>query len=158
MSESKSPGRWDDRLDVHNTNINEAAAREGRCGTVHLPTGWMCQLPALHDGACQLTFPDPALPALPGARGQVLVGAPPSPLAGAAMPEVHCTLNPGPISFRIRSSDSVSGELPGLVSSAGSSSRKDLERSPHPLCFEREAYVVYVYADRRVVASCPRPP
>lgn len=89
MNKSKSPGRWGDRLDVHNTNINEAAARGGRCGTVHLPTGRMCQLPALHDGACQLTFPDPAIPALPGTRGRAPVGAPPSPLAGAAMPEVH---------------------------------------------------------------------
>ena len=89
MNESKSPGRWGDRLDVHNTNINEAAARGGRCGTVHLPTGRMCQLPALHDGACQLTFPDPALPALPGARCQALVGARRSPLAGAVLPEVH---------------------------------------------------------------------
>jgi hypothetical protein len=73
---------------THNTNINEAAARGGRCGTVHLPTGRMCQLPALHDGACQLTFPDPAIRALSGARGQALVGAPPSLLAGAALPEV----------------------------------------------------------------------
>ena len=89
MNESKSPGRWGDRLDVHNTNINEAAARGGRCGTVHLPTGRMCQLPALHDGACQLTFPDPALPALPATRGQALVGARRSPLAGAVLPEVH---------------------------------------------------------------------
>ena len=89
MNESKSPGRWGDRLDVHNTNINEAAARGGRCGTVHLPTGRMCQLPALHDGACHLTFPDPAIPALPGARGQALVGARRSPLAGAVLPEVH---------------------------------------------------------------------
>ena len=62
--------------DVHNTNINEAAARAGRCGTVHLPTGRMCRLPALHDGACQLAFTDPAIPAPPGARGQALVGAP----------------------------------------------------------------------------------
>jgi len=89
MNQSKSPGRWGDRLDVHNTNINEAAARAGRCGTVHLPTGRMCRLPALHDGACQLAFTDPAIPAPPGARGQALVGAPPSQLARAAMAEAH---------------------------------------------------------------------
>ena len=83
MNESKSSGRWGDRLDVHNTNINEAAACAGRCGTVHLPTGRMCQLPALHPGACQLAFTDPAIPAPPGARGQALVGAPPSQLARA---------------------------------------------------------------------------
>jgi hypothetical protein len=85
MNESKSSVRGGDRLDVHNTNINEAAARAGRCGTVHLPTGRMCRLPALHDGACQLAFTDPAIPAPPGARGQALVGAPPSQLARAAM-------------------------------------------------------------------------
>jgi hypothetical protein len=89
MNESKSSGRWGDRLDVHNTNINEAAARAGRCGTVHLPTGRMCQLPALHHGACQLAFTDPAIPAPPGAQGQALVGAPLGQLARAAMPEVH---------------------------------------------------------------------
>jgi len=89
MNESKSSGRWGDRLDVHNTNINEAAARAGQCGTVHLPTGRMCQLTALHHGACQLAFTDPAIPAPPGARGQALVGAPPSQLARAAMAEVH---------------------------------------------------------------------
>jgi hypothetical protein len=89
MNESKSPGRWGDRLDVHNTNINETAARAGRCGTVHLPTGRMCRLPALHAGACQLAFTDPAIPALPGARGQALLGAPPSQLGRAAKAEVH---------------------------------------------------------------------
>jgi hypothetical protein len=89
MNESKSSGRWGDRLDVHNTNINEAAARAGRCGTVHLPTGRMCRLPGLHAGACQLAFADPAIPALPGARGQALVGALPSQFARAAMAEVH---------------------------------------------------------------------
>ena len=29
MNKSKSPGRWADRLDVHNTNINEAAGHAG---------------------------------------------------------------------------------------------------------------------------------
>ena len=89
MNESISSVRGGDRLDVHNTNINEAAARAGRCGTVHLPTGRMCRLPALHDGACQLAFTDPAIPAPPGAQGQALVGPPPSQLARAAMAEVH---------------------------------------------------------------------
>jgi hypothetical protein len=79
MNESTSPGRWGNRLDVHNTSVNEAAARAGRCGTVHLPTGRMCRLPSLHEGACQLAFTDPAIPALADAHRQASVGAPPGP-------------------------------------------------------------------------------
>jgi hypothetical protein len=85
MNESKSPGRWGDRLDVHNTNVNEAAARAGRCGTVHLATGRMCRLPSLHEGACELAFTDPTTPALADAQGQARIGAPLR--AGLAAPQ-----------------------------------------------------------------------
>ena len=81
MNETRSPDRSSERIDVHNTNVNEAAAAAGRCGMVHLPTGRMCRLRSLHEGACQLAFPDPAIPALPGARGQARVGAPRARLA-----------------------------------------------------------------------------
>jgi hypothetical protein len=87
MNETRSPDRWSERIDVHNTNVNEAAARAGRCGMVHLPTGRMCRLPPLHEGACQLAFTDPAIPALPGARVRHAL-APPSQLDSAAMSEV----------------------------------------------------------------------
>ena len=67
MNESKSSSGWDDRLDVHNPNVDEAATA-GRCGTVHLSTGRMCPLPSLHDGACQFASTDPAIRNLPGPR------------------------------------------------------------------------------------------
>ena len=87
MNETKSPDRSGERIDVHNTNVNEAAARAGRCGMVHLPTGRMCRLPSLHEGACDFAFTDPAIPALPGARVRHAL-APPSQLGIAAMAEV----------------------------------------------------------------------
>jgi len=44
--------RIKERNDLHNTNIDEAAAGDNLCGTTHLQDGSMCRLPALHDGAC----------------------------------------------------------------------------------------------------------
>ncbi len=42
------------RRDVHNSNVDEAAAKSGRCGTTNLATGRVCRLPALHSGGCDL--------------------------------------------------------------------------------------------------------
>ncbi len=48
------PGRpeGEARRDVHNSNVDQAAAEAGRCGTLNLHTGRVCQLPALHTGSC----------------------------------------------------------------------------------------------------------
>ncbi|MEP6852054.1 MAG: hypothetical protein ABJA87_05280 [bacterium] len=43
-----------DRNDVHNTNVDEAIAAEGFCGTINLRTGRTCLLPAQHVGPCEL--------------------------------------------------------------------------------------------------------
>lgn len=42
------------RLDLHNININFAAASRGRCGFTHLDSGRVCQLPHRHRGPCYL--------------------------------------------------------------------------------------------------------
>jgi hypothetical protein len=41
-----------ERNDLHNTNIDEAAAGDDQCGTTHLQDGRVCLLPALHAGPC----------------------------------------------------------------------------------------------------------
>jgi len=43
---------------VHNSNVDQAAAEAGRCGTLNLHTGRVCQLPALHTGSCVFELPD----------------------------------------------------------------------------------------------------
>jgi hypothetical protein len=40
------------REEVHNTQINTAAAQAHRCGMTHLPTGRICLLPERHSGSC----------------------------------------------------------------------------------------------------------
>jgi hypothetical protein len=47
------------RLDLHNININFAAASRGRCGFTHLDSGRVCQLPHRHRGPCDLRPRDP---------------------------------------------------------------------------------------------------
>lgn len=42
----------DQRLDVHNSNVDQAAAEEGRCGATDLNTGRTCRQPALHRDGC----------------------------------------------------------------------------------------------------------
>jgi hypothetical protein len=42
------------RLDMHNTNIDFAAASAGRCGFTHLDSGRVCRLPHRHHGPCDL--------------------------------------------------------------------------------------------------------
>jgi hypothetical protein len=48
---------WSDpqsRLDLHNININFAAASRGRYGFTHLDSGRVCQLAHRHRGPCDL--------------------------------------------------------------------------------------------------------
>jgi hypothetical protein len=42
----------DDRLELHNTSINEKVAEAGACAQVHLPTGRTCTLAHGHRGSC----------------------------------------------------------------------------------------------------------
>jgi hypothetical protein len=43
-----------ERLDLHNSNIDFAVANTGRCGYTQLETGRVCHLPHRHQGPCQL--------------------------------------------------------------------------------------------------------
>ncbi len=52
------------RRDVHNSNVDQDAAEAGRCGTLNLHTGRVCQRPALHPGSC--AFGPPHNPDRPG--------------------------------------------------------------------------------------------
>jgi hypothetical protein len=45
------------RLDVHNSDVDEETAEAGRCGALDLPSGRICQLPALHRGGCDFQAP-----------------------------------------------------------------------------------------------------
>lgn len=38
--------------EMHNVSVNEAAAMEGKCAMVHLPSGRMCAQPHGHRGSC----------------------------------------------------------------------------------------------------------
>lgn len=40
------------RQDLHNTAVDEGAARKGACGELHLQTGRTCTLPYGHGGSC----------------------------------------------------------------------------------------------------------
>lgn len=40
-------------LDMHNTDVDETAARMGACGQLHLPTGRICTRQHGHPGSCQ---------------------------------------------------------------------------------------------------------
>ena len=42
----------DERMDAHNTSIDEGAAAAGRCGMIHLPSGRTCQAQAGHADGC----------------------------------------------------------------------------------------------------------
>jgi hypothetical protein len=41
-----------ERLDLHNTAIDEPSATAGRCGTIHLPSGRICQAAEHHTDSC----------------------------------------------------------------------------------------------------------
>ena len=43
---------------MHNSSVNEVAAREGKCAQVHLPTGRRCTLPHGHPGSCDFIWAD----------------------------------------------------------------------------------------------------
>ncbi len=62
MSERSMPTRprGELRLDVHNSNVDEAAAKAGRCGTLDLRTGRVCRMPALHQDGHVFRSPEDA--------------------------------------------------------------------------------------------------
>ena len=47
--------RADELPQVHNASMDEAAARQGGCAQVHLPTGGMCTLQHGHEGSCEFS-------------------------------------------------------------------------------------------------------
>jgi hypothetical protein len=51
------PADADDRLDLHNSSIEESAAAAGHCGMTHLPTGRVCQEPEHHADGCAFVAP-----------------------------------------------------------------------------------------------------
>jgi hypothetical protein len=44
-----------DRLEIHNIEVDEALAGQHLCGNLHLPSGRVCLLPERHRGGCQFT-------------------------------------------------------------------------------------------------------
>ena len=46
-----------ERLDSHNTAVDEQLVLASKCGTVQLSTGRRCLLPARHRGACEMSAP-----------------------------------------------------------------------------------------------------
>jgi hypothetical protein len=55
-----SDSRSDSVPEVHNSATDEAAALQGGCGQVHLPSGRMCTLRNGHNGSCEFTAADEA--------------------------------------------------------------------------------------------------
>lgn len=43
---------------MHNASVDEAAAMQGECAQVHLPTGRRCTLPHGHPGSCEFIWAD----------------------------------------------------------------------------------------------------
>ena len=43
---------------MHNASVDEAAAMQGECAQVHLPTGRRCTLPHGHPGSCDFIWAD----------------------------------------------------------------------------------------------------
>jgi len=48
----------EERLEIHNIEVNTAVAVAHRCGMTHIATGRVCLLPERHLGGCD--FRDPA--------------------------------------------------------------------------------------------------
>jgi hypothetical protein len=46
------------RLELHNASVDEAVARTGACGLIHLPTGRTCMLHQRHNGSCDFASRD----------------------------------------------------------------------------------------------------
>ena len=61
------PADADDRLDLHNSSIEESAAAAGHCGMTDLHTGRVCQEPAHHVDGCD--FVAPGTTTAPAPRG-----------------------------------------------------------------------------------------
>ena len=63
------PADAHERLDLHNSSIEESAAAAGHCGMTDLHTGRVCHEPQNHLGGCTFVAPSPAGPvATPGSR------------------------------------------------------------------------------------------
>jgi hypothetical protein len=54
-----------ERLDLHNSSIEESAAAAGHCGMTDLHTGRVCHEPQDHAGGCAFVAPAPAPPVTP---------------------------------------------------------------------------------------------
>jgi hypothetical protein len=51
--------RRQDRLEIHNSEVDQALADQRLCGNLHLPSGRVCLLPKRHRGGCQFTARPP---------------------------------------------------------------------------------------------------
>ena len=58
-----------ERLEIHNTSVDEQVAQARLCAHVHLPTGGTCVLPKSHSGSCHFTSPDQAREVAHSQRG-----------------------------------------------------------------------------------------
>jgi hypothetical protein len=58
-SSAPHPADAHDRLDLHNSSIEESAAALGHCGMTDLHTGRVCQEPQDHAGSCAFAAPAP---------------------------------------------------------------------------------------------------
>jgi hypothetical protein len=56
------PAQSHERLDLHNTSIEESAAAAGLCGMTDLHTGRVCHERQGHAGGCAFVAPAPAGP------------------------------------------------------------------------------------------------
>jgi hypothetical protein len=57
-----------ERLDLHNSSIEESAAAAGHCGMTDLHTGRVCQEPQDHGGSCAFVAPSPRPAPMSGTR------------------------------------------------------------------------------------------
>lgn len=57
-----APGPADagDRMDLHNSCVDDSAAAAGHCGMTNLQTGRVCQEPQAHGGGCAFVAPSAA--------------------------------------------------------------------------------------------------
>lgn len=46
-----------ERLDAHNSEVDESLAARHLCGTTHLSTGHVCRLTERHTGGCDFVSP-----------------------------------------------------------------------------------------------------
>jgi hypothetical protein len=53
------PADAHERLDLHNSSIEESAAAAGHCGMTDLHTGRVCHAPKDHAGGCAFVAPSP---------------------------------------------------------------------------------------------------